>query len=395
MFWMTSAVAATLSVGPAQPYTTLSAALSAAVSGDTIEIEAGTYDADVLVQNKDLTLIGIGNPVLVSNTAGLRFRGGNAVVVQGVTFDGTQRSTNCLATEFATLTQSEPDPEVRDTTFRRCATGLTTNAIGSTVVVDSHFVDNALGIHDTYGIGVRIRRVEFRDNAVPFDLGVADLVLAESDFVGNTRAARFDVGGFDNYIVGNRFCGNGGGTLSVVDTDPRPGDNLLIGENLFQENTGTTAGALRLSGNATPYQVQLGAAPVRTVVMRNTFVGNTTTNLASHVYASGWVRPIFESNVFVAGSQGRAAIVEDAGIQRQVTGVYNLFWDNAPTDLSGVTKQEIGWIGADPMWTDVTLDGNCDNDDFRPLPGSPLPDGGNPARPQLDGTPPDLGYSLY
>jgi len=53
-------LAADLLVGPGQTYTTIQSAVDAAVSGDNIIVEAGTYVEQVLIDAKDLTVTGAG-----------------------------------------------------------------------------------------------------------------------------------------------------------------------------------------------------------------------------------------------------------------------------------------------------------------------------------------------
>lgn len=65
-----SALAATLEVGPSGDYSTLSAAIDAASSGDTLDIEAGTYAECVSLGGKDLTLSGAGSGATVLDGAG-------------------------------------------------------------------------------------------------------------------------------------------------------------------------------------------------------------------------------------------------------------------------------------------------------------------------------------
>ena len=55
--------AATLVVGPGGRYSSVRDAIAAAIAGDTIRIESGTYPGS-LVLDKPLTLEGVGKPVI-------------------------------------------------------------------------------------------------------------------------------------------------------------------------------------------------------------------------------------------------------------------------------------------------------------------------------------------
>jgi uncharacterized repeat protein (TIGR01451 family) len=61
--------AATLTVGPGQTYTTIQSAINAASPGDTILVQSGTYNEHVVV-NKQLTLQGVGSPVVNAGGSG-------------------------------------------------------------------------------------------------------------------------------------------------------------------------------------------------------------------------------------------------------------------------------------------------------------------------------------
>ena len=63
------AYAATLTVGPGETYTTIQSAINAASPGDTIEVQSGTYNEHVVV-NKQLTLRGVGSPVVNAGGSG-------------------------------------------------------------------------------------------------------------------------------------------------------------------------------------------------------------------------------------------------------------------------------------------------------------------------------------
>jgi len=61
--------AATLNVGPGQTYTTIQAAVTAALAGDTIQVAAGVYDEQVYI-TKTLTVQGAGDTTVIRPSAG-------------------------------------------------------------------------------------------------------------------------------------------------------------------------------------------------------------------------------------------------------------------------------------------------------------------------------------
>src|SRR4051812_32097958 len=60
---------ATLSVGPGLSFATIAAAVSAAVDGDTVEVQAGNYPNDFIDFDKSITLQAVGGRVTMANTA--------------------------------------------------------------------------------------------------------------------------------------------------------------------------------------------------------------------------------------------------------------------------------------------------------------------------------------
>jgi MYXO-CTERM domain-containing protein len=58
--------AATLTVGPTQPYTTINAAVAAAADGDTVRVEAGTYAEDLDLRGRSLTVISEDGPAVTT-----------------------------------------------------------------------------------------------------------------------------------------------------------------------------------------------------------------------------------------------------------------------------------------------------------------------------------------
>lgn len=80
--------AATLTVGPAQPYTTIAAAVAAAADGDTIAVQAGTYTNDFAEVGAKITLTAVGGRVLMRATEDLPNEKGILITDTDVTITG-------------------------------------------------------------------------------------------------------------------------------------------------------------------------------------------------------------------------------------------------------------------------------------------------------------------
>jgi hypothetical protein len=93
----------TLQVGVNKPYTTIGAAVAAAVDGNTIQIDAGTYPETVTITQNNLTLVGVGGLAhmvwgtgnyltngtnYIPNDKGLLIISGNGDTVQNMEFSG-------------------------------------------------------------------------------------------------------------------------------------------------------------------------------------------------------------------------------------------------------------------------------------------------------------------
>ena len=87
--------AATLMVGPKQPYTTIAAAIAASQDGDTIAVQAGTYTNDFAEISTMISLTAIGGRVIMNATEDLPNEKGilitdTDVSITGFTFTGAQ-----------------------------------------------------------------------------------------------------------------------------------------------------------------------------------------------------------------------------------------------------------------------------------------------------------------
>ena len=127
---------ATLNVGAGQAYATLSAAVAASRDGDVIAVQAGTYVNDFATISKDITIVGVGGManfvatvappngkgILVTqsdvtiqnlsfsgaavadrNGAGIRYEGGNLVVIDSYFHDN----------QIGLLANSDPNGTIR------------------------------------------------------------------------------------------------------------------------------------------------------------------------------------------------------------------------------------------------------------------------------------------
>ena len=80
---MAGLIRVSLNVGATEPYVSLAGAVSAANSGDTIEVDAGTYKAQDILLSQDLTIEAAGNsPVVLEQSRPLAKRYADCGFVQ-------------------------------------------------------------------------------------------------------------------------------------------------------------------------------------------------------------------------------------------------------------------------------------------------------------------------
>jgi hypothetical protein len=148
---LSSAKAATLTMGAGQTYDTLSAAVSAANAGDTINVLAGTYVDQTASINKALTIQGIGSVIFtqsadteLSNLKGFLVINASATIA-GLTFQNASIS-NANGGNAAGIRFQSGDLVVRDSRFIGNQDGIlaTPNVLGtgSITVANSFFSFN-------------------------------------------------------------------------------------------------------------------------------------------------------------------------------------------------------------------------------------------------------------
>lgn len=161
------APARTLRVGPSQSLQSISNAAAIARDGDTIEIEAGDYVADVAVwKQKNLTLRGVGGqPRLIANGASAEgkaiwvMRGGD-ITIENIIFSGSRvTSKNGAGIRF-----EKGNLHIRNCRFTNNENGILTSGGEMTLhIEDSEFDHNGYGdgySHNLYVGDIRKLRIE-------------------------------------------------------------------------------------------------------------------------------------------------------------------------------------------------------------------------------------------
>src|SRR4051794_14082626 len=213
-----------LTVGAGQQYSTISAAVDAAQSNDTIDVQAGTYTNDFVSVYKSLTLNAFGGVVKMQATA--QPPNGKAILTEGA--DGLTVNVNGFAFTGAT---------VRD------GNGAGIRYEGGTLnITSSHFYDNQngiLGAPDPNGV-ISISNSEFDHNGKGdgrthnmYIGDIASFTLTDSYIhdanVGHEIKSRAD----NNTITNNRILDLN--STSSYEIDLPNGGNAAISGNTIQQ----------------------------------------------------------------------------------------------------------------------------------------------------------------
>jgi hypothetical protein len=211
---------------------------------------------------------------------------------------------------------------------------------------------------------VHIEECEVKDNSSLYAGGVllsnTDAVVTRTSFLDNNArysALHLADGTLDS--SDNFFCGNSGGAVKA--TSPPDTTATTMTNDVLLFNTG---GAIEVADasltNLTIWGTEgAGFNAIGTATLRNVLIGEST-------------------------ATGAKASVLDAR--------YGAWWNNADDTDEFVILDETH-VFDDPLLADVSDDGNCSNDLWWPLPGSPLLDAGDPALLDPDGGRSDIGAS--
>lgn len=290
---MAGATAATLNVGSGEAYATPCAAFARALTGDTVQINGGTYSGDVCAINaSNLTIRGVnGRPKIEAagrNAAGkgIWVVGGNNVVIENVEMTGAtvpDQNGAALRLEGTNFT-------LRGSFLHDNENGILSgaNAASNILIENSEFGHNGFGTGSTHNLYIGdVASLTFRYN------------YSHDANIGHNLKSRAAV----NTIVYNRFSstapGQSGSTAAgqpsyEVDI-PNAGTTYLIGNVIEQP-----------AANANPAMVAYGeegaSKPTQDLyVVNNTFLNDDTVR-GTFIFVGGSVtRPILMQNNVFAG----------------------------------------------------------------------------------------------
>lgn len=292
-----------LRVGPGRTYTTLSAASTAVVSGDVVEIDAGTYVDDISVwRQNNITLRGVGGRAHLKANAVIQFISGSDsangkgiwvikgsnVQVENIEFSNASVSVADGENGAGIRAESSGDLTICNGYFHDNQNGILGEAAGTLLIEYSEFDHNGLG---DYG---KTHNMYIGSGAKKFVLRYS---YSHHAYIGHNVKTRAK----ENYILFNRIMDETTGQSSYDIDIPNGGLTYIIGNLMHQgvntdNSTMLSYGAEGLSagrthhlyiinntlnndlGRGTFIYINPGSAtnPASATIMNNLFIGSGT-----------------------------------------------------------------------------------------------------------------------
>ena len=277
---VTSADAATLTVGPGETYTTIQSAINAASPGDTIEVQSGTYNEHVVV-NKQLTLRGnnTGGGLPVVDAGG----SGNTITIS---------ADDCILEGFVAIgSGAYPGSGIKATSSGNTITGNTAtgnSGIGIYLYSSSSntITGNTASGNTNYGIylasssnGNTLSGNTATGNGYGIYLGNSDSnTLSGNTATSNTFCGIYLLGSNDNTITGNTATGNTNyGIFLYSSSSNTISGNTATGNTNYgiylDSSSGNTISGNTATGNV--YGIYLDSSSNGNTLSGNTATSNT------------------------------------------------------------------------------------------------------------------------
>jgi len=217
-------------VGAGKQFSTIPDAIVAAQSGDTIQVDAGTYANQSVVFNKNLTLEGVGGTIKMISTGTIP-NGKAILVVNGninisnFEFSGAavnDRNGAGIRYEGGNLT-------LTNTYFHHNQDGLlAASAAGSITIKNSEFAFNGDGSGQTHNLYVNHISNLTIDNSYFHDASVGHEIKSRASNTTITNSRIYDLNSTASYSVD---LSNGGNALiknNVIEQGPNSPNNIIV-----------------------------------------------------------------------------------------------------------------------------------------------------------------------
>jgi hypothetical protein len=243
---------AVLTVGPGQQYSTIADAVAASGSGDTINVQAGTYTNDFFYIGHSLTLQAVGGEaVIVATQPGLF---GKAAIVEGVpganvVINGFDISGVAVADgNGAAIRYEGGNLSLTNDYFHNNQEGLLGNADpnGTIAVSHSEFAFNGDGSGFTHNFYAGAIASVTIDDSYFHDAVVGHEIKSRAVSTSVTNSRIFDNNATASYSIDTPNAGNVNISGDVIEQGPNS-DNLYI--FAYGEEGASNGGSASITGN--------------------------------------------------------------------------------------------------------------------------------------------------
>jgi len=255
-----------LTVGAGEEYETIQAAVAAASSGDTIDVNAGTYAVSDLKIGENLTFVAVGGTVDIVPQAsttkynvskGLFVIGTDTsapnVTIEGFSFSGAKST----SANGAGIRYQSGNLTLDDDSFSNNQDGILAgpfvDGTGTIDVNDSVFDHNGAGDGQSHNIYVGYINTFIMTNSI-----------SEDAVVGHEVKSRAE----NNVIEDNQIIDGPNGTASYSIDLPEAGNDIIQGNTIEKGPNASAPIAIHIGGPMEPY------ADSSVVIQDNTFINN-------------------------------------------------------------------------------------------------------------------------